>query len=112
MEVMPDDCPVGKVVVELRLSVQLELSIVVGKSPLRWIFTFGVMNQGPNPPIDTFRIYPGRQELWLWLSSTWSLWFVILSFLSIFFFLSNVFPPVVSSESGLIRLKVLGPISD
>jgi hypothetical protein len=34
---------VGKVEVELRLSVQLELSsTVVGKSPLRWIFTLGV----------------------------------------------------------------------
>jgi hypothetical protein len=36
---------VGKVEVELRLSVQLELSTVVGKSP---IFTLGVTNQSTN----------------------------------------------------------------
>ena len=62
---MPDDCLVGKVEVELRLSVQLELSTVVGKSPLCWIFTLEVTNQGANPPIDTFKIYQGCQELWL-----------------------------------------------
>lgn len=60
-EFMPDDCPVGtrKVEVELRLCVQLELSTVVGKSPLRWIFTLGVTNQGAIPPIDTCKIDPG-----------------------------------------------------
>ena len=52
---MPDDCPVGKVEVELRFSVQLELSTVVGKSPLRWAgyLPWGLLIKGPIHQSDT-----------------------------------------------------------
>jgi hypothetical protein len=89
---MPEDCPVGKVEVELRFSVQLELSTVVGKSPLLWIFTLGVTNQGANPPIDTFKIFQGAKSCGCGYDPIWSLWFGILSFLSRYsFLLSNYF---------------------